>query len=77
MAKNDNTDMVSTPIELAKTMFGNQQNYVARHVQPQQQQERQMLIGNVPAMPAIENVLNELERNNWEPLDNSLQMRRG
>ena len=77
MAKNDNTDMVRTPIELAKTMFGNQQNYVARHVQPQQQQERQMLIGNVPAMPAIENVLNELERNNWEPLDNSLQMRRG
>ena len=75
MAKNDNTDMVRTPIELAKTMFGNQQSYVSRHVQPQQQQQRQMLIGDVPAMPAIESLINEMEMNNWEPLDNNPLMR--
>ena len=67
--------MVRTPIELAKTMFGNQQSYVSRHVQPQQQQQRQMLIGDVPAMPAIESLINEMEMNNWEPLDNNPLMR--
>ena len=72
MAKNDNTDMVRTPIALAKAMFGNQQSYVSRHVRPQQQQERQMLIGNVPVMPTIESLINEMEMNNWEPLDNNL-----
>jgi hypothetical protein len=77
MARNENTDMVRTPIELAKIMFGNQQSYVSRHVQPQQQQQRQMLIGDVPAMPAIESLINEMEMNNWEPLDNNPLMRGG
>ena len=66
MARNDNTAMIRTPIELAKTMFGGQQDYVSRHVQPKQQQERQMLLGNVPVMPAIEKLVSELEMNNWE-----------
>ena len=66
MARNDNTDMIRTPIELAKTMFGSQQDYVSRHVQPQRQQERQMLVGNVPVMPVIEKLVSEMEMNNWE-----------
>jgi len=47
-------------------MFGGQQDYVSRHVQPKQQQERQMLLGDVPVMPAIEELVSELEMNNWE-----------
>lgn len=66
MARNDNTDMIRSPIDLAKTMFGGQQNYVSRHVQPKQQQERQMLVGNVPVMPVVEGLIDELEMNNWE-----------
>ena len=77
MARNDNTDMVRTPIELAKTIFGSQQSYVSRHVQPKQQQERQMLIANVPVMPAIDGLLAEMEMNNWEPLGNNPLTRGG
>ena len=73
MARNDNTDMIRTPIELAKTMFGGQQDYVSRHVHPKQQQERQMLLGNVPVMPAIEQLVSELEMNNWEVPNGSLR----
>ena len=73
MARNDNTDMIRTPIELAKTMFGGQQDYVSRHVQPKQQQERQMLLGKVPVMPAIEQLVSELEMNNWEVPNGSLR----
>ena len=73
MARNDTTDMIRTPIELAKTMFSGQQGYVSRHVQPKQQQERQMLLGNVPVMPAIEQLVSELEMNNWEVPNGSLR----
>ena len=73
MARNDSTDMIRTPIELAKTMFSGQQSYVSRHVQPKQQQERQMLLGNVPVMPAIEQLVSELEMNNWEVPNGSLR----
>ena len=74
MARNDNTDMVRSPIDLAKTMFGGQQNYVSRHVQPKQQQERQMLVGNVPVMPVVEELIGELEMNNWEMPNTGLRL---
>ena len=74
MARNDNTDMIRTPIALAKTMFSGQQGYVSRHVQPKQQQERQMLVGNDPVMPVVEGLIDELEMNNWEMPNTGLRL---
>ena len=74
MARNDNTDMIRSPIDLAKTMFGGQQNYVSRHVQPKQQQERQMLVGIVPVMPVVEELIDGLEMNNWEMPNTGLRL---
>ena len=74
MARNDNTDMIRSPIDLAKTMFGGQQNYVSRHVQPKQQQARQLLVGNVPVMPVVEELIDGLEMNNWEMPNTGLRL---
>ena len=74
MARNDNTDMIRSPIDLAKPMFGGQQNYVSRHVHPTQPQERQMLVGNVPVMPVVEELIDGLEMNNWEMPNTGLRL---